>query len=325
MGRITKVQIRRGTASQWCSTNPVLASGEPALETNTGKFKVGDGSTAWNSLRYVGFDGGDLDVPSNACCTEAPGEPLLGGPGLSVKGSWRAPALTGGYISHYVMQQAAVNLDFSTGDVFELGPWDWEDVPITQPMTQYRVNCEGLTLVYFYRIAAVNSCGQGPWSTESAMGTNDCLSSSSSSGNSCPAPSMRILLADGSQIPAGDLKPGMIVRTNHEETMELGDYEVTHVSIVHAERISMVIGKTGFICSDTHKFHADGSWKEAKSFEVGDVIGGEKIEAVENIGPGEVVRITVDSAHTYVCEGFLSHNKSPPYPQLMPEVKQVNW
>jgi Major tropism determinant N-terminal domain/Collagen triple helix repeat (20 copies) len=47
-----KIQYRRGTASQWTSANPTLATGEPGFETDTGKFKVGDGSTAWTSLAY---------------------------------------------------------------------------------------------------------------------------------------------------------------------------------------------------------------------------------------------------------------------------------
>lgn len=46
------IQIRRDTASNWTSTNPTLASGELALETDTGKLKAGDGSTAWTSLSY---------------------------------------------------------------------------------------------------------------------------------------------------------------------------------------------------------------------------------------------------------------------------------
>jgi len=49
---VTQIQIRRGTASQWTSTNPTLASGEFGYETDTGKAKIGIGSTAWNSLAY---------------------------------------------------------------------------------------------------------------------------------------------------------------------------------------------------------------------------------------------------------------------------------
>jgi len=46
------IQIRRGTASQWTSTNPVLADGELGFETDTKKGKLGNGVTAWNSLTY---------------------------------------------------------------------------------------------------------------------------------------------------------------------------------------------------------------------------------------------------------------------------------
>ena len=47
-----QIQIRRGTASLWTSTNPTVAAGEFGYETDTGKLKIGDGSTAWTSLSY---------------------------------------------------------------------------------------------------------------------------------------------------------------------------------------------------------------------------------------------------------------------------------
>jgi hypothetical protein len=51
------IQVKRGTASQWTSANTVLAAGEIGFETDTKKMKVGDGSTAWNSLGYTITDG----------------------------------------------------------------------------------------------------------------------------------------------------------------------------------------------------------------------------------------------------------------------------
>ncbi len=59
MAVVTQIQVRRGTASQWTSTNPTLASGEWGFETDTGKVKIGNGSTAWNSLAYQGA--GDIE------------------------------------------------------------------------------------------------------------------------------------------------------------------------------------------------------------------------------------------------------------------------
>jgi hypothetical protein len=47
-----RIQFRRGTATEWTSANPTLAVGELGLETDTSKFKIGDGSTAWTSLAY---------------------------------------------------------------------------------------------------------------------------------------------------------------------------------------------------------------------------------------------------------------------------------
>jgi len=49
----TQIQIRRGTASQWTTTNPVLAAGELGLETDTGYLKAGNGSSLWTSLTYI--------------------------------------------------------------------------------------------------------------------------------------------------------------------------------------------------------------------------------------------------------------------------------
>ena len=52
-----QIQLRRDTAANWTSANPILASGEFGLETDTDQFKVGDGTTAWTSLGYGGIQG----------------------------------------------------------------------------------------------------------------------------------------------------------------------------------------------------------------------------------------------------------------------------
>ena len=45
-------QQRRDTAANWTAADPTLLAGELGYETDTGKWKVGDGSTAWSSLSY---------------------------------------------------------------------------------------------------------------------------------------------------------------------------------------------------------------------------------------------------------------------------------
>jgi hypothetical protein len=48
----TVIKLRRDTAANWTTADSVLGSGEPGLETDTGKIKFGDGSTAWTTLAY---------------------------------------------------------------------------------------------------------------------------------------------------------------------------------------------------------------------------------------------------------------------------------
>lgn len=53
MAVVTAIQLRRGTAAQWTSANPVLSAGEQGWESDTNKVKIGNGSTAWASLPYA--------------------------------------------------------------------------------------------------------------------------------------------------------------------------------------------------------------------------------------------------------------------------------
>lgn len=48
-----RLLIRRDTAANWTSVNPTLAAGELGGETDTGKLKLGNGSTAWTGLSYI--------------------------------------------------------------------------------------------------------------------------------------------------------------------------------------------------------------------------------------------------------------------------------
>jgi hypothetical protein len=48
-----RIQVRRGTASQWTSVNPILAAGEMGVESDTNLFKFGNGSSTWTALAYA--------------------------------------------------------------------------------------------------------------------------------------------------------------------------------------------------------------------------------------------------------------------------------
>lgn len=55
---MTTIKLRRGTAAEWTAANPILAAGEMGIETDTRKFKFGDGTTPWNTLAYASAEGG---------------------------------------------------------------------------------------------------------------------------------------------------------------------------------------------------------------------------------------------------------------------------
>jgi len=51
-----QIQVRRDSAADWTSNDPTLAQGEIGYETDTGKFKFGDGTNPWSSLAYANPD-----------------------------------------------------------------------------------------------------------------------------------------------------------------------------------------------------------------------------------------------------------------------------
>lgn len=56
---MAKIQLRRGTTTEWSNANPTLANGEVGIDTDLKKFKIGDGVTAWNSLAFNKVDSAD--------------------------------------------------------------------------------------------------------------------------------------------------------------------------------------------------------------------------------------------------------------------------
>lgn len=48
----THIQLRHDVAFNWATVNPVLYEGEVGIETDTGKFKIGDGISSYQALPY---------------------------------------------------------------------------------------------------------------------------------------------------------------------------------------------------------------------------------------------------------------------------------
>ncbi len=133
----------------------------------------------------------------------------------------------------------------------------------------------------------------------------------------CPTPDQQILLADKSLIFAGELQVGDKVHTMHETTFESGDYEVTHVSF-HEQPVYLVKFSDDheIRCSASHKLYSEDKedWVSIKELGSGERVslydGEVAFISAEYTGDEKVVKITVEDAHTYICEGLFSHNKT---------------
>jgi hypothetical protein len=71
-----KIQIRRDTAANWTTANPVLAQGEPGHEIDTGKVKFGNGIDNWNSLIYQDLTGSSWTQTGSSAVTRTVDEKL---------------------------------------------------------------------------------------------------------------------------------------------------------------------------------------------------------------------------------------------------------
>jgi hypothetical protein len=80
MATLTRsLQHKRDTAANWTSNNTILLAGQFGFETDTTLYKIGDGSTAWNSLKYAGYikGAGMAEGQNNAYTITLPGYPSL--------------------------------------------------------------------------------------------------------------------------------------------------------------------------------------------------------------------------------------------------------
>lgn len=68
------IQLRGGTAAVWTAANTLLAERELGFETDSGLYKIGDGTTTWNSLSYTGL----MPVFNSATFDGAAADPTVG-------------------------------------------------------------------------------------------------------------------------------------------------------------------------------------------------------------------------------------------------------
>tara|TARA_R100001082_G_scaffold62471_2_gene34987 strand:+ start:341 stop:1741 length:1401 start_codon:yes stop_codon:yes gene_type:complete len=136
---------------------------------------------------------------------------------------------------------------------------------------------------------------------------------------------MEILLTGGDTKCAKDLKVGDKIETLDQHTLKRGEHKVTYVRVVESPLLSLKLSGKTFKCSEEDVFYsaATSEWVKATELKKGDRItkleGESIVEDSKKLGKGPSIELTVDDAHTYVCDGVLLHNKggkkSPPPPK----------
>jgi hypothetical protein len=109
-----RIQVRRGTASQWTSANPILAAGELGVESDTNLFKFGNGTDTWTSLAYAN----NSDVAISEISQDAINSALTLGSGLAKSYDDGANTITISVIDSYFTElaQDAANSALVAGD-----------------------------------------------------------------------------------------------------------------------------------------------------------------------------------------------------------------
>jgi hypothetical protein len=139
MPRDTLIQIRRGTASSWTSSNnnlgSVLSAGELGYETDTGRIKIGDGSTIWNNLPYSFIRYNDI----------------VSGSGIGLEDLTNASGqVTGVRVYNKILAGANITLTASDGSITIAGSSpvtlsSGTGIHIVKTGDDYNINVSGLT------------------------------------------------------------------------------------------------------------------------------------------------------------------------------------
>lgn len=131
------IKLRRATATEWALSNVVLSLAEPGYETDTGKLKIGDGVTSWNSLAYIAGDGGSA-VVLDENIDDRVANLLVAGTGISLNYDDNANSLT---ISSSAVISDNDNIPNATtiNNIVKISQTDYNNLSSYEPDTLYFV------------------------------------------------------------------------------------------------------------------------------------------------------------------------------------------
>ena len=87
MPRITNIQARKGTATDWSTQNPVLASGELGYDLTNKILKLGDGTSSWTSLGSINLSSSNITDFNSSVSGLLPVTNIVAGSGITVSSS----------------------------------------------------------------------------------------------------------------------------------------------------------------------------------------------------------------------------------------------
>lgn len=150
-------------------------------------------------------------------------------------------------------------------------------------------------------------------STGVSTGTSSTSGTGSGGGGGCPTPNMMIMIDHNRWMRAGDLVVGTEIYTIHDKTEEWGYYKISHAEIMIQPIVRVVIGDKIVTVSESHKFlTSDNVYVRITDIEIGKeirtVTGTLPLISKDWIDKGEIVKIEVEEAHTYVIDNIISHN-----------------
>ena len=130
----------------------------------------------------------------------------------------------------------------------------------------------------------------------------------------CIDPNTGILVSPNQSKLAAHLAQGDIIYTMHEITKEFGYFAISHYELIQQPKLLIKLSDLSEIfVSTTHRFYlGSDNWEFAKNLVQGDKVysmgGLLDIISIEYKGVGEVIKLEVEEAHTYVANNIISHN-----------------
>lgn len=109
-----RIQLRRDTAANWVSNNPILLPGELGIETDSLKFKIGNGSR-WNATTSYAFKAGEanglatLNSSGKIPSSQLPDSISVGGDFAAAIAALTTNSITEGSTNKYFTNQRAID------------------------------------------------------------------------------------------------------------------------------------------------------------------------------------------------------------------------